>query len=325
MEIIHPQLSQSFKRIFHIRDKRPNQVQIEITNNCPLKCTMCPIDDFELPRKNMEMDLFNEIAEKIKYVSWVVPDGWGEPFIHPQFDKIIDTLKSNGIRIKMTTSGLLLNQKAMDTAMKIDYLAFSIDELEMKHKNGHYGNIKIVIDRIKKVLAKRKEKKAPYPYVTVQQVLYKGNRDTNKVIELAAELEVDRVNIIRPFVKFRQDLKQTWQERKKIYQAAEKLGKKLKIRVDMFEYAFFVGFRRWLWKHFKWIFRPNDWCPRLFDFMYITMDGKVTPCCELPRHIVGDLKTDSLENIWNGDKMEDFRKNHKEICKHCHIYKVGDC
>jgi radical SAM protein with 4Fe4S-binding SPASM domain len=48
----------------------------------------------------------------------------------------------------------------------------------------------------------------------------------------------------------------------------------------------------------------------------------VTPCCALPRHIVGDLKKETLTQIWNGKNMKEFRKHHKQICRDCHVFKI---
>jgi MoaA/NifB/PqqE/SkfB family radical SAM enzyme len=325
MEIIYNRFDwENLKRLFHIKEKKPIQVQIEITNNCNLRCNMCPVDDFKLPRENMKYEVFKKIVEAIPYVKFVIPNGWGEPFIHPDFQKIVDLLKNNEHKIKLTTNGLLLdNQNAIETAMKIDYLAFSVDEIYKNVSNiGHCWNDQTIANRIREIIKIRNQKGVKKPYISIQQVIYSGNKDTVNVIQFASELKADRVNIIRPFTKFNPSLASSWEERSAIYKTAEKLGKKLNIRIDMFEYAFFDGYKRFLWKYFKWLFGFNKWCPRLYDFVYITIDEKVTPCCELPRYIVGDLKTQSLEEIWNGNAMKNYRKNHKEICKNCHIYKI---
>ena len=190
-----------------------------------------------------------------------------------------------------------------------------------KTEKGHLYN-EIVSNRISQIIKKRNSEGLKKPYITVQQVIYKGNNDTPDVIKLASTLKVDRVNLIRPYVKFNACMAQPWKDRLRIYRLAEKLGRELHIRIDMFEYAFFSGYKRFLWKYFNQLFGFNNWCPRLYDFVYITMKGEVTPCCELPRYIVGDLKTQTLEEIWNGKKMNAYRNNHKKICKDCHIYKI---
>lgn len=53
-------------------------------------------------------------------------------------------------------------------------------------------------------------------------------------------------------------------------------------------------------------------CPRLFNNSYITHDLKVALCCSAftDDFIIGDLKKDSFDNIWNGKKMQNLRKAH---------------
>jgi len=321
MKIENPKLNlEVIKRFLHIPARSPDRIQIEVTNKCNLDCKMCPKNNFNLPIENMDIDFFKKIVDKLENVNLILPVGWGESFVHPKLNEIVDYLKLNKHEVKVTTNGLLLNnEKNMDTALKMDYLTFSLDEIEGSD-TGHQSTK--IIENIKKIISIRLEKGLKKPFLALQSVLYKENKDVHKVIELAADLKVDRVNIIRPYTKFNKELSMCWKERKDIYKKAEKLGRKLGIRVDIFEYATFNGIKRTLWKYFKWIFRINSWCPRLYDFCYVTMDGKVTPCCDLPHHIIGDLKEQTIEDIWKSEKMKSFRKNHKNICHDCHVLKV---
>ena len=327
MEIIYPKINFEYlKRIFYIINKSPNQVQIEITNRCNLNCNMCPTNDFKLPLTDMKYEYFKELVEKIKGIEFVLPNGWGEPFIHPDFNKIVDLLKTNGHKIKLTTNGTLINsKKTFDTAMKIDYLAFSLDKTINDQSNiGHNINYNFQDDLIKEIIRRKKINGLKKPYLTLQQVIFKDNTSTNDIIFKAFELGVDRVNVTRPYTFFNKSLAMPWKDRLKIYKSAESAGKKMNIRVDMFEYAFFSNYKRFLYKNFKKIFRFNRRCPRLYDFLFITIDGKVTPCCELPRYVVGDLNYQSINSIWNSYNMKNFRKNHRKICEGCDIYKIGD-
>lgn len=321
MRIENPKLNlEIIKRFFHIPDKKPNNVQIEISNKCNLNCEMCPRKDFNLPYKNMSFSFFKEIANKLDNIDLILPTGWGESFVHPGIDKIVNYLKLKNHKTKIATNGLLLNnQKLINTALKLDYLTFSLDELDNKKSHGYS---KEVSNNIKNLIKEKNEKGRKNPFICIQPVLYKENKDILKIIKLASELGVDRVNIVRPYTKFNKNLSLPWKERKKIYKQVRSLSKKLGIRVDVFEYASFTGIRRFLWKYGKGLFRINKWCPRLYDFAYVTLDGKVTPCCALPRCIVGDLTKQSIEEIWNSKKMEDFRKNHIKICKDCEVFKV---
>ena len=63
-------------------------------------------------------------------------------------------------------------------------------------------------------------------------------------------------------------------------------------------------------------------CPRLFNNSYITYDLKVALCCSAftDDFLLGDLRKESFESIWNGKKMQELRMAHlsgdvsKTIC-----------
>lgn len=70
-------------------------------------------------------------------------------------------------------------------------------------------------------------------------------------------------------------------------------------------------------------------CPQPFFTMQINPDGKVAPCYsfEYPE-IMGDCNSESVCQIWTGEKFQSFRrkmldgiKNVCEICAHCNIIK----
>jgi len=307
------------KRFLHISNKKIRRLNIEVTNKCNLNCEMCPRDYYKLPEENMEFSDFKKIIDKMGDLELVLPIGWGESFLHPDIDKMIDYLREKKYDIKITTNGLLLNNKKLiDSALKVDYLSFSLDEIRGKN----HGNSKKVIRNIRRIILERNKLGLKKPYIALQAVMYKGNKDILKIIEIGAKLKVDRINLLRAFTQFDNSLGMSWEERKRIYKNTERLGKKLGVRVDMLEYASFSGLKRFLWKNFKWMFRLNKWCPRLYDYVYVTIDGKVTPCCALPRMIVGDLNKESLDEIWRGKKMNEFRRNHEKICRNCTAAKI---
>ena len=72
-------------------------------------------------------------------------------------------------------------------------------------------------------------------------------------------------------------------------------------------------------------------CPQPFYMMQINPDGNVVPCCstKYPK-IIGNVKHESVCNIWNQKSFSDFRKNMLEgvqqacdICSKCSLYKYG--
>ncbi|MBU3176433.1 radical SAM protein [Clostridium estertheticum] len=72
-------------------------------------------------------------------------------------------------------------------------------------------------------------------------------------------------------------------------------------------------------------------CPQPFYLMQINPEGNVVPCCAMETvDVAGNCKEDTLYNIWNGKKYNDFRKTQlakqKEIysvCSKCKQYKYA--
>jgi len=52
---------------------------------------------------------------------------------------------------------------------------------------------------------------------------------------------------------------------------------------------------------------PNTWCVMPFSHINIKQEGKLSACWRFPDRI-GDYKTDTLTETWNGDKLKDVRR-----------------
>lgn len=64
-------------------------------------------------------------------------------------------------------------------------------------------------------------------------------------------------------------------------------------------------------------------CPQPFYLMQINPDGNIVPCCAMETaYIAGNCNDQSLYNIWNGKKYNEFRKT--QLMKQKHIYSVCD-
>ena len=61
-------------------------------------------------------------------------------------------------------------------------------------------------------------------------------------------------------------------------------------------------------------------CPIPFYNLSVNCDGSVSSCCYDWNHttLVGDLKKETLFDVWNGEKLNDFRKMHAEFRKKEH-------
>jgi len=73
----------------------------------------------------------------------------------------------------------------------------------------------------------------------------------------------------------------------------------------------------------------NFTCPQQYQRLVIGADGRVTKCSndEENREVIGDLNTESVHQIWHGDKMQQVRDLHKRphgfmenaVCRRCYL------
>lgn len=89
----------------------PVLADINITNNCNLKCSHCYTNsNSELKGKNMSFEDFQIALKACKQAGILqIALGGGEPTIHPEFRKILKEIHKNGIVPNLTTNGKKLS------------------------------------------------------------------------------------------------------------------------------------------------------------------------------------------------------------------------
>lgn len=103
------------------------RVYIEISNICNLQCSFCPVVDRD--KKIMGLDLFEKtIAQVAPLTEQVCLHLMGEPLAHPEFPAIIALCEKYGVKINLTTNGILLNRYAelLTTSPAFHQVNFSI-------------------------------------------------------------------------------------------------------------------------------------------------------------------------------------------------------
>jgi len=90
--------------------------------------------------------------------------------------------------------------------------------------------------------------------------------------------------------------------------------------------------RRYKWdpQNREWLLKSqvSQYCANIedgFAGFVINWDGKVIPCCNdyQSRTIIGDLQNETIDDIWNGEKLNDLRHAIRtdplslSLCKGC--------
>jgi organic radical activating enzyme len=84
----------------------------------------------------MDFSLFQQIVDQVsKWEGSALRfTGWGEPLMHPQIGAMVEAAKKNGLKLKLYTNGLALNEELMDIFIEagLDDLQFSMQGLNQR-------------------------------------------------------------------------------------------------------------------------------------------------------------------------------------------------
>ena len=105
-------------------------LNVETTNHCNLRCTICPVNRGMVRAKRfLDPARFMRLIDATPTLRFVLPFQWGEPLLHPEIDRMIRYAADRGIRSMMTTNGTLLDERMAERLFRsgLDRLTISID------------------------------------------------------------------------------------------------------------------------------------------------------------------------------------------------------
>lgn len=259
---------------------RPKTLQLEVTNDCNLSCSICMRVASKRKIGYLRMDHFLEIPfESFKEVAF---HGWGEPLLHPKLFEMIKIVSDRGVMTSLITNGTLLD-KRIDEILnsELDSIAFGIFTAKGKER---------VFDNIREFV-RRNENIKTYIDITI---LPNNIDDIKKIISFAGDQSLDGVVLHKLFHLHDPSLTPPRKDKIKLAcKLAEKIGKDHGIKV-------YTPPRRT---------RP---CAVATSCMFLSWDLVASPCCFL--HEMGihypDLSFDAHRNFL-------LRMKKNEICKKC--------
>lgn len=255
----------------------PIEITIESTAKCNLSCPMCPRHVYTFDPENMSMDLYRKlVADCRDYVEFIWPYGIGEPLMHPSIYEMIQVTRDAGIRTGISTNATLLDSGRSDQLLDsgLDYLILAFDGATAKtyEKYRAGATFEKTKDNILGFLEKKLARGSRI-HVVLQMILLKES--VSEVDAYRALWSIPGVDEIR----FKRD----------------------EIRLDgsRIPEGDLKGQR-------------HNPCYLLWRGpLYVRYDGLAYPCCymyDLPP--VGDLRQESLMEVWNSTGMVKLREAH---------------
>jgi sulfatase maturation enzyme AslB (radical SAM superfamily) len=267
----------------------PDIVQIESTNLCNAKCVFCPRDEMHRRQGIMDMDLFTKIVDECAAlgITHVRVHNYGEPFLDRQLVEKVRYAKSKGIaEVGMISNGSLITE-----------------EIARGMIDAGLDAINISVDAAGKETFESTRLNLKYDDVI-------GNIRT--LARLRAESGRRRPKLILSFVRQNNSA----DEQAFIHEWSQ-IADKVHI-TDLHNWAGTLN-------------ASSDVrypCYRLWLTFTVLWDGRVSLCCADfdGRHILGDLRTSTIAQVWNSPAYRAVRRQHldsggPEICRSCDLPK----
>jgi radical SAM protein with 4Fe4S-binding SPASM domain len=279
----------------------PQRLNIEPTNYCNLQCRLCPHPIMKRPKGFMELEMFRRLVAECKgrdvrfWLHYI-----GEPLLHPHIASMVAWAVEQGIpSVGLSTNAIMMTPELARELLRagLHRLECSVDAICAEEFKDFRGKDEFdrVVENIRHVLSMKKQLNSPLPIISVQ---YMSKSRAGQEIE-----------------KVRQFWRQ-WLGPDDFIMTIQDIS--------------FAGRVRELSLASNSTRSPCQWP---FRYAVVLWNGDVVPCdSDFEGHcVMGSLKNNSLEQIWNNDKYKAMREAHLRndydslpLCRPCDDWQISD-
>lgn len=282
----------------------PLSLHIEPTNVCNFRCVSCPqaLSDYKETvgyYQKMDFALYEKILHDVLDMGQLKAlklFGYGEPMLNPEIGRMVRVAKELQVaeRIEFTSNVTLLTEKMAYELIdgQLDYLRVSIYSLDQATHRS-FTQSKFHPERIYENLKRLRElrdragKDKPFIYIKMFDFTTPEEAERFRLMyqDIADEIAFEIVHNMSGYQNIEQ-----------------KLGIDIPVRT------------------------PKSICPLPFYMSAVAANGDVTVCCIDWSFSakVGNLREQSLREIWFGEKLQKFRQltidgrgRENESCRNC--------
>lgn len=289
----------------------PISVSFEPTTSCNLRCPECPsgLRQFTRPTGMLSNDFFRDTVEQLKNdLLYLIFYFQGEPYLNPDFLDMVKYASDRGIYTATSTNAHYLKDENAKRTVEsgLDRMIISIDGTTQETYENYRvgGKLDTVIEGAKNVVKWKKELNSKTPHVIFQFLVVKPNEhQLEDVKKLGAEVGVDEVRFKTAQVyDYENDPNNLIPDNQKYSRYKKTKDGHTTIKNPLLNH-----------------------CWKLWHSCVLTWDGLVVPCCfdKDATHQLGDLKKNTFDEIWQGEKYQEFRssilrsRSEIDICSNC--------
>lgn len=307
------------------------------TNACNLNCKHCYQDAHNKLDDELTLEEKLNVVDQMVYndVSAIAFAG-GEPLLHKDFWPVVEHCKEVGMYISVATNGTLITKEVAKRLMDIgvQYVEVSIDSAVPERHDEFRGGK----DYFKRTVEGVKNAVEAGLSVGVATVASKtGYQEMDDIIKLTKELGAQKFYAFNFIPTGRAkdiiDIDLTPQERENML---DKLYTEF-LRKEIFSFTTCPQYGRKCYEanpegvivnsHYGYI--EGAQAKMLADYIggcgagrcYCAFqpNGKVTPCVFMPLEIVGDLKKETLKEIWDKETIMTQLRDRELLKGHCKV------
>jgi MoaA/NifB/PqqE/SkfB family radical SAM enzyme len=180
---------------------RTAYIQVEVTTRCNAACIYCPRTAYRdgWHDRSLSLAAFRRLLPALKKTRLVHLQGWGEPFLHPDFFTLTALAKEAGCRVSTTTNGMLLDGEKLHQVVEsgLDLIAFSLAGLEERHDRARPGtSFRQVLAAIQALNRLKAREGRATPQIHIAYLLLKsGQPELKKLPQFLNDLGVQQAVI----------------------------------------------------------------------------------------------------------------------------------
>lgn len=307
----------------------PEWFEIETSTTCQFRCKMCEHTYWNEKSEFMDFDTFRGIADQFTDLKWIGMSGIGESFLHPDYRKMMKYIKEkdSSIYIEFFDQFYLEDKKTfkewIDYSYDKVYLSMDGATKEVYEAQRPGSNYEKVLSNLKLFDAMKKDAGKSFPRLCIHYIINKDNvHEAAKFIYMIKDLGIDVW-----FIQFT----------KVLHTYPEIAGMQIDVKQDVIDAITKASKETCIEVRFNVNTNetkaPSHICTA-YTQPFIFVDGTVISCCACNEQndrqyqkatSLGNIKTQTLEEIWHGDKMREYRKKLysgevNDVCKRCPLF-----
>jgi len=257
----------------------------------------------------LDNGFFRDTVEQLKNdLLYLIFYFQGEPYLNPDFLDMVKYASDRGIYTATSTNAHYLKDENAKRTVEsgLDRMIISIDGTTQETYENYRigGNLEKVIEGAKNVVKWKKELNSKTPHLIFQFLVVKPNEhQLEDVKKLGKEVGVDEVRFkTAQIYDYENDPNNLIPDNQKYSRYKKTAEGQTSLKNPLLNH-----------------------CWKLWHSCVLTWDGLVVPCCfdKDATHQLGDLKQNTFDEIWQGEKYQEFRtslfrsRSEIDICANC--------